>query len=253
MITYKSKREIDLMLHAGQVLVSIFERSQPLIEPGISTGRLDDIIHDWMVEAGCKPSFLNYRGFPAVSCISVNEEVVHGIPGDRILREGDIVTLDLGVIWKGFHADAARTFFVGEVAEEKRRLVEATRVALDLGIEAIELGGKLSQIGAAVQGHAENLGYSVVKDFVGHGIGRELHEDPQVPNYVDSGVRRRDIVLKKGLVIAVEPMLNVGTDRVAILDDGWTVVTKDKKLSAHFEDTIALTDDGPKVLTRHVA
>jgi methionyl aminopeptidase len=188
-----------------------------------------------------------------VICASVNEEVVHGIPGPRKLENGDLITLDIGVIWKGYHADAARTFAVGSVDEEKKRLIRATAESLDQAIEVIAVGARVWQIGAAVQKYAEERGFSVVKEFVGHGIGRELHEEPQVPNYVDDGMRRRLGSIKAGLVIAVEPMLNVGSDRVKTLDDGWTVVTRDGELSAHFEDTIAVTSDGPIVLTRHAS
>lgn len=251
MIIYKSQREIDLMIYAGQVLARIFDRIRPLVKPGVATSELDAFAHECMREEGCTPSFLGYRGFPAVSCASVNEEVVHGIPADRRLEEGDILSFDIGVIWQGYHADAARTWPIGEVDEDCRKLMDSTATALDLGIETIAVGSRLSAIGAAVQEFAEKSGYSVVRDFVGHGIGRELHEDPQVPNYVDPGVLRRDIVLKKGLVIAIEPMLNVGTERVETMGDGWTVVTKDRRLSSHFEDTIAVTEDGPVVLTRH--
>ncbi|MCA9322953.1 MAG: type I methionyl aminopeptidase [Planctomycetes bacterium] len=251
MIYYKSRREIDLMQYAGQVLASLFEKVGPLIKPGVTTEELDRSIHEWMLQEDCIPSFLGYRGFPAVSCISVNEEVVHGIPGPRRLAEGDLVTIDLGVIWKGYHADAARTFGVGAISEEATRLRDATERALDLGIEAIRVGGRVSEVGAAIQSYAEGLGFSVVKDYVGHGIGRDLHEEPQVPNFVDEGRRRRDHLLKRGLVIAVEPMLNVGGEGVETLEDDWTVVTRDRKLSAHFEDTIAITENGPLVLTRH--
>ncbi len=250
MIFYKSRREIDLMQHAGQVLARLFDRMEEKIVPGVTTGQLDESIHRWMLEEGCIPSFLGYRGFPAVSCISVNEEVVHGIPGPKKLVEGDLVTVDLGVIWQGYHADAARSYGVGALSREASDLMKATEEALDRGLEAVSLGGRVSDVGAAVQSHAESLGYSVVKDYVGHGIGRDLHEEPQVPNYVDRGRRRRDHLLKKGLVIAVEPMLNMGTDEVELLDDGWTVVTKDRKLSCHFEDTVAITDEGPVILTR---
>jgi methionyl aminopeptidase len=252
MICYKSQREIDLMLHAGQVLVRLFERAEPLLKPGVTTKKIDRTLHGWMLEAGCTPSFLGYRGFPAVSCISVNEEVVHGIPGPRALEEGDLVTLDLGVIWKGYHADAARTYAVGRVDELSARLMEVTRKALDLAIQQIGPGARLSAIGGAVQGYAESAGFSVVRDFVGHGIGREMHEDPQVQNYIDEKTLRRDVVMRPGLVIAVEPMVNAGSEAVEVLSDGWTVVTKDGARSAHFEDTVAVTAAGPVVLTRYV-
>lgn len=252
MISYKSRHEIELMRHAGQVLAELFEKIEPAVEAGVTTEQLDQRIHEWMLEAGTVPAFLGYRDFPAVACISVNEEVVHGIPSSaRILQEGDLVTFDIGVIWKGYYSDAARTYGVGQLDPEAAMLLSSTRESLERGIEAMQSGGRLSEIGGAVQEFAENKGFSVVKDFVGHGIGRELHEDPQVPNYVNAGVRRRDITLKKGLVLAIEPMLNAGSDRVETLDDGWTVVTSDRKLSAHFEDSIALTADGPVILTRH--
>lgn len=250
MINYKSQREIELMLHAGQVLVRLFERAEPHLKPGVSTKKLDRLIHEWIIESGCTPSFLGYRGFPAVACISVNEEVVHGIPGSRVLDEGDLVTLDLGVIWKGFHADAARTFGIGKVSDEAQRLIDTTRQSLDEAIAKTVAGGRLTTIGRTVQEYAEHRGFSVVRAFVGHGIGRELHEDPQVHNYVDKNTLRRDVVLKSGLVVAIEPMVNVGSEEVETLSDGWTVVTKDRSLSAHFEDTIAITAEGTKVLTR---
>lgn len=250
MISYKSQRELDLMLHAGQVLKRLFERVEALLVPGVTTKKVDKDIHSWMLAEGCTPSFLGYYGFPAVSCISVNEEVVHGIPGPRALREGDLVTVDLGVIWEGMHADAARTYAVGKVSDAARKLMDTAREALDLGIAQIVAGARLSAIGGAVQKHAEDRGYSVVRDYVGHGIGRELHEDPQVHNYVDEKTLRRDLLMKPGLVVAVEPMVNAGTHEVVKLADGWTVVTKDRKLSAHFEDTVALLATGPKILTR---
>ena len=252
MISYKSQREIELMRHAGQVLARLFDKIEPTVKAGVTTEQLDQSIHRWMLEEDTVPAFLGYRDFPAVACISINEEVVHGIPSPRrVLKEGDLVTFDIGVIWKGYYADAARTYGVGELAPAAEALLETTRESLERGIAELRAGSRLSNIGAAVQEYAEGAGFSVVRDFVGHGIGRELHEDPQVPNYVSAGVRRRDVTLKKGLVLAIEPMLNAGSERVRTMEDGWTVVTEDRKLSAHFEDSIALTADGPVILTRH--
>lgn len=252
MISYKSRREIELMWQAGQVLARLFDKIEPTVKAGVTTEKLDQNIHQWMLEEDTVPAFLGYREFPAVACISINEEVVHGIPSpSRVLKDGDLVTFDIGVIWKGYYSDAARTYGVGELDPAASKLLETTRESLERGIAALRTGGRLSEIGAAVQENAEGAGFSVVRDFVGHGIGRELHEDPQVPNYVSAGVRRRDMTLKKGLVLAIEPMLNAGSERVRTMEDGWTVVTQDQKLSAHFEDSIALTADGPVILTRH--
>ncbi len=252
MISYKSRREIELMWHAGQVLARLFDKIEPAVKAGVTTEQLDQNIHQWMLEEDTVPAFLGYREFPAVACISVNEEVVHGIPSpERVLKDGDLVTFDIGVIWKGYYSDAARTYGVGTLESAAARLLATTRESLERGIAALKVGSRLSDIGAAVQEYSEGAGFSVVRDFVGHGIGRELHEDPQVPNYVSAGVRRRDMTLKKGLVLAIEPMLNAGSERVRTMEDGWTVVTEDRKLSAHFEDSIALTEDGPLILTRH--
>jgi methionyl aminopeptidase len=249
-ITYKSRREIDKMRTAGQVIVEIFEVLEGLVRPGISTGEIDERVEDIIRRGGNRPSFKGYHGFPASICASINEEVVHGIPGDRILHEGDLLTVDVGVIHKGYHADAARSYAVGGVNADVDRLAAATADALDSGLAACRAGNLLSDIARAVESHGRRNNYGVVEEYVGHGIGTQLHEDPRVPNYVSPDLLRRDLVLKPGLVLAIEPMFNLGTARTRTLTDGWTVVTEDGRCSAHFEDTVAITDAGPEVLTR---
>lgn len=235
------------MQESGRCVAKVLKRMKEVVRPGITTM---DIAReaDMMGRAlGIVPAFKGYNGYPAVICVSVNEEVVHGIPSSkRILRDGDIVGLDFGALYNGFYADAAVTLPVGETSQDTLRLLEVTREALFMGIEAAQVGNRIGDISQAVQSHVENNGYSVVKVFVGHGIGRNLHEEPQVPNYGESewGVR-----LKTGMTLAIEPMVNAGTDGVHVLDDGWTAVTSDGSLSAHFEHTIAVTDNGPKILT----
>ncbi len=218
-----------------------------MVEPGITTGEMDQRLESMIRDAGCIPSFKGYHGFPASACISVNEEVVHGIPGDRVLEEGDIVGIDIGLIHDGWHADSAETLPVGEVNEEAERLLRVTDECLWRGIEAIAAGKRLSVVGTAVEALARDEGFAVVETLVGHGIGQQMHEDPQVPNYRCFSMP--DPVMDEGLVIAIEPMINVGTKRVVTLADGWTVVTADRKLSAHYEHTVAVTADGPRVLT----
>jgi len=214
--------------------------------PGVTTKDLDRIAHDRIVGAGARPAFLGYRNYPATLCISINEEVVHGIPGPRKLREGDIVGLDLGCIVQGFYGDAARTVGVGRVDPAPAQLMKVTQEALRAGIEQCRLRNRLGDIGWAVQSHAESHGYSVVREFVGHGIGTSLHEEPQVPNYGPPGRRER---LVAGMALAIEPMVNIGRPEVKVLDDGWTAVTRDGSLSAHFELTVAVTEHGPWVLS----
>jgi len=222
------------------------------IRPGVSTRELDRLAEDEVTRLGAKASFKGYTGgvgvtpFPGTICVSINEEIVHGIPNEKVLREGDIVSVDVGAIVGGFHGDSAFTVGVGEIAEEARKLIEATREALGRGIARAGAGNHVGDVSSAVQTYAESLGYSVVRQYVGHGIGRSLHEEPQVPNYGPAG---RGPLLRKGMTIAIEPMLNIGGWETARLDDGWTVVTADGSLSAHFEDTVAITEDGPEVLT----
>jgi methionyl aminopeptidase len=246
-VELKSAAEVATMREAGRVVATVLAALRQAVRPGTTTADLDALAAELTRKAGARPSFKGYRGYPATLCASINEEVVHGIPSrKRKLREGDIVGLDFGVIVEGYHGDAAITVPVGRVSPEADRLLEVTRRCLELAIEQARPGNRLHDIGAAVQGHAEGHGYSVVRDFVGHGIGRRLHEDPQVPNYGPAGEGMR---LRAGLVLAIEPMVNVGTWEVQVLDDDWTAVTADGKLSAHFEHTVAITEAGPQILT----
>lgn len=249
-IVYKSQDEIRQMRESGLVVAAILDEVCRAVEPGISTWELDRIARAAIKRDGVVSAFLGYAQppYPAVTCISINEEIVHGIPRkDKIIKSGDLVSVDFGSYKHGLCADSARTVIAGTPTPEGQRLVDATREALDLAIEACRVDNRLEDIGAAVQQHAESKGYSVVRVFVGHGIGRRMHEDPPVHNYGTPGKGKR---LKRGLVIAVEPMVNAGSPDVEVLDDGWTAVTKDRSLSAHFEHTIAILDEGPWVLTR---
>jgi len=236
------------MQASADILASVFLEVRKLVAPGVTTGELDAAIEAMIREAGCVPSFKGYHGFPASACISVNEEVVHGIPGERKLVEGDIVGVDIGLIRDGWHADSAETLPVGRIDDEAARLLRVTQECLELGIAAIAPGARLSAVGTAIEGHARAAGFAVVESLVGHGIGRDLHEDPQVPNF--RCFTMPDPVMEEGLVIAIEPMINAGTKRVVTARDEWTIVTADRSLSAHFEHTVAVTSDGPQVLTR---
>lgn len=247
MVTIKSHREIDLMRKAGKLLAQTHEEMARAIKPGISTWEIDKIGEDIIRSFGCIPSFLNYNGFPASICVSVNDEVVHGIPDKkRIIKDGDIVSLDAGLIYEGYHADAARTVMVGNVSEEARLLVERTKQSFFEGIKYARSGNHLHDISNAIGDYCESFGYGVVQDLVGHGIGSKLHEDPQIPNFRQ---RRRGIRLQAGMTLAIEPMVNAGTYDVYWLDDDWTVVTEDGSLSAHYENTILITDGEPEILT----
>jgi methionyl aminopeptidase len=247
MIIRKSPQELDKMRRAGRITAQARDRVAEAVRPGTTTRELDAIAEEAIRSAGAVPSFKGYRGFPASICTSVNEEIVHGIPGDRVLREGDLIALDVGAIWEGYHGDSAVSVFVGEPpSDQAEKLVRATEESLEAAISQICPGGRLSDIGHAVQQVAEGAGFSVVREYVGHGIGQALHEDPQIPNYGPPG---RGPELRPGLVIAVEPMVNVGGWETRVLEDQWTVVTADGSLSAHFEHTIAVTEDGPEVLT----
>jgi methionyl aminopeptidase len=248
MIILKSEKEIATMGRACRIVAQVLGALRDAVKPGVSTLELDRISEKWIVERGGRPAFKGYRGFPSTLCVSVNDEVVHGIPSSRVLKEGDLVGLDLGAIVDGYYGDAAITVPVGRVDEEARRLMRVTEEALRRGIEQCRPGRRLSDISNAVQVHAEEAGYSVVREFVGHGIGRSLHEEPQVPNFGPPGQGPR---LKSGMVLAIEPMVNQGGEEVRVLSDGWTVVTKDGLLSAHFEHTVAITENGPVVLTRN--
>lgn len=250
MITYKSRREIDRMRSAGQVIVKVFELVKESVRPGITTAEIDARVEDLIRSEGGIPSFKGYHGFPGSVCASVNEEIVHGIPGDRTLQDGDLFTIDVGVIIRGYHGDAARSFPVGSVSDEVARLAEVTAQALNDGIAQCVPGNRLSDIARAVEQRGRESGYGIVEQYVGHGIGTALHEEPQVPNHVNDSLLKSDLVLKAGLVIAIEPMFNLGTRETRVLDDDWTVVTKDGQCSAHFEDTVAITQNGPEIMTR---
>ncbi len=251
MIELKTAAEIEKMRRPAQIVGSILAELRTLVRPGITTAELDRVAEKRIGEAGARSAFKNYKVgpnvFPAVLCTSINEEIVHGIPSEREVVEGDILSLDFGVEIDGFYGDSAVTLAVGEIDEENQRLLEVTERSLYAGIEQMRPGNRLGDIGAAVQEVAEAEGFSVVRDFVGHGIGRALHEEPQVPNY---GSRGKGRGLRAGMVLAVEPMVNQGTAAVRVLDDGWTAVTADGRRAAHFEHTIAITDDGPEILTK---
>lgn len=246
MSVQKSWSELVTMARACRIVVETLDLLEAAAQPGVTTKELDRLAQEAIEKAGARPAFLGYRDFPATLCISVNEEIVHGIPGPRKLRDGDIVGLDLGCIVNGFYGDAARTVAVGKASAEAERLMQATREALFAGIEMCRPGKRVGDIGHAVQTHAESFGYSVVRDFVGHGIGTSLHEEPQVPNYGPAGRRER---LVPGMCLAIEPMVNVGRPEVEVLADGWTAVTRDGSLSAHFELSVAVTELGPWILS----
>lgn len=245
-IIIKTDREIAIMRQAGRIVAMVLEILVGQIRAGIKTKELDDIASREMARLGGKSSFKGYRGFPANICVSVNDEIVHGIPGERILKEGDIVSLDVGAIYDGFQGDAAVTVGVGKISSGAKQLIETTEGALKAGIVAAQRGKKLGDISAAIQHYAESRGYSVVREYGGHGIGREMHEDPLIHNFGQSGTGP---VLKRGMTLALEPMVNMGDWRTRLSSDQWTVLTADGSLSAHFEHTIAITDNGPEVLT----
>jgi len=247
LIILKSQDEIERMAVAGRIVAEVLEEIRNIVAPDVTTLELDKFVESYIKSKGASPAFKGYRGFPASICTSVNEQVVHGIPSSEMLREGDIVSLDTGVYYKGFYGDAALTLTVGEVSNIAKKLISVTEKSLYLGIEKAVAGNRLFDISSAIQNQAESEGFSVVRSFVGHGIGRELHEDPQLPNF---GRQGDGPVLKEGMTLAIEPMVNAGTWDVEILDDGWTAVTKDKNLSAHFEHTVAITSNGPVILTK---
>ncbi|MEG1662536.1 MAG: type I methionyl aminopeptidase [Clostridia bacterium] len=246
MINLKSPSEIELMRQAGKLLRDLLLYLEDKVKPGITTKKLDEFAYDFIKSHGASPSFLGYGGFPGSICASIDEVVVHGIPSSRRLQEGEIIGIDAGLILNGWQSDAARTILVGEVSEEKRKLVEVTKESFFEGVSQFKLGGRLGDISNAIQGYTESRGYSVVRAMVGHGIGREMHEDPSVPNYGRAG---HGIKLETGLVLAIEPMINIGTWEVETLKDNWTCVTLDRKPSAHYENTVALTENGIEILT----
>jgi methionyl aminopeptidase len=245
-IVLKTKEEVEIMRRAGQVVSKTLDMVGDKIEAGMTTGQLDQLVETFILDQDAIPGFKNYRGYPASACISIDDEVVHGIPGNRVIKEGDIVSVDVGSIVDGFYGDSARTFAIGEISTEKADLMANTLKCLQVAIDKARKGNKLGQISAAIQETAEAEGYGVVRALVGHGIGRNMHEDPQIPNFgsTDSGP-----VLESGMVIAIEPMINLGTHKVYTKPDGWTFVTADGAPSAHFEHTVAITDDGPDILS----
>ena len=247
MVILKTSREIAKMRHAGRISQRALQAAGKAVEPGVSTYEIDCIVREYIEKQGAAPSFLGYGGFPASACISVNNVVIHGIPSrNEILKQGDIVSIDVGAYFEGYHGDNAWTFPCGDISREAQRLIDTTRESLFEGIRQAVAGNRIGDIGHAVQEYAEARSYSVVRKFVGHGVGAKLHEDPSVPNYGMSG---KGIRLLPGMTIAIEPMINQGTFKVRILDDGWTTVTADGKLSAHFEHTVAITSDGTVILT----
>jgi methionyl aminopeptidase len=247
-IVLKSPREIASMREAGRIVALTLVKLRDAVRPGVSTLDLDRLAHETVTKAGAKPAFLGYRGYPASVCASINDEIVHGIPRrDRVLKEGDIVSLDFGAIYQGYYGDSAITVPVGKVSAEVARLLQVTEEALESGIAQALSGRHLGDVSAAIQAHAEKAGFSVVRKYVGHGIGRAMHEKPEVPNFGTPGLGP---TLRPGLVLAIEPMVNTGTYETIELDDGWTVMTADGGLSAHFEHTVAITDGEPEVLTR---
>ncbi len=247
MIILKTQREIELMKEAGRISATALKLAGEAVKPGISTGEIDRIAHDYILSQKAKPNFLHYNGFPAAACISVNEQVIHGIPSKRrILKEGDIISIDLGAVYEGYHGDNAATFAVGTITPEAQRLIDTTRQSLYEGMKMARVGGRVGDIGYAIQRYVEARGYSVVRQFVGHGVGASLHEAPEVPNF---GERGRGARLLKGMTLAIEPMVNAGVPHIDILSDGWTVVTADRKLSAHFEHSVAITEGEPIILT----
>ena len=244
MIYVKTDKEIDLMREPCKILRDALLLAEDKIRVGMTTGELDKIIHDYIISYGAKPSFLGLYGFPKSTCISIDEQVVHGIPGERIIKEGEIVSVDVGVFLNGFHGDAARSLYVGEISPQKKKLIEVTKESFFKGIEGICIGSPLGDIGYQIQTYAESNGFSVVREMVGHGIGRKVHEDPNVPNY---GRRGTGVRLKRNMALAIEPMINMGTYEVDI--NGWDCITRDKQPSAHYENTVVITDNGVEILT----
>ena len=247
MIVLKTGRELNIMKEACRISAGALQTAGKAVEPGVTTAELDRLAEEYIRSQGGEPNFKNYEGYPATACISINNEVIHGIPSaKRKLRAGDIVSIDLGAKFDGYHGDNAATFACGDISDEAKRLMDATRESLYEGIKAARAGGRIGDIGHAVQAYVEARGYTVVRQFVGHGVGTHLHEAPEVPNF---GTPGRGVRLIPGMTIAIEPMVNAGAAGVEVQPDGWTVLTKDGSLSAHFEHTIAITADGPKIMT----
>ncbi|HEV2495775.1 MAG TPA: type I methionyl aminopeptidase [Terriglobia bacterium] len=247
MIICKSLAEIERLRRSGRMVREILEEMRDRVRPGVTTLELEKHVEKRLAELGARPAFKGYRGYPCCLCTSVNDEIIHGIPSGRRLEEGDVLSLDMGVVLEGYYGDSALTVPVGKISERLEKLLRITEEALELGIEKVKLGNRVGDISAAVQQHAEGHGYNVVREFVGHGVGRELHEEPQVPNYGKAG---RGPVLKEGMVLAIEPMITEGSQKLRVLDDRWTAVTLDGGYSAHFEHMVAVTRNGPDVLTR---
>ena len=246
MIVLKSRRELEIMREAGRISAMALKLAGQAVEPGISTYEIDKVAADYIKSQGATAAFLNYNGFPATACISVNNEVIHGIPDKKhVLREGDIVSIDLGAVYDGYYGDNAYTFFCGKVSLEARRLCDTTKEALYVGLSKAVAGNRLGDVGAAIEQYCVSRGYGVVRDYTGHGVGTHLHEDPSIPNYGKPG---KGLRLLPGMTIAIEPMINQGTETVNVLKNGWTVVTADGKLSAHYEHTVAVTPDGECVI-----
>ena len=246
MITIKSPREIELMRVAGKLTAGARTVGRQMTRPGVTTGEINNAIHKFITKAGAKPSFLGYGGFPGSACISVNNEVIHGIPGGRVVNEGDIVSIDVGAVINGFHGDCCGTYGAGKISEEAERLIRVTRESFFKGIKYARPGNRVSDISHAIQEYVESQGYSLVREYVGHGIGRSLHEAPEVPNFGPAGHGPR---LVKGMTLAIEPMVIMGDREIIVLDDDWTVITADGSLSAHYENTVLITDGEPEILT----
>ena len=246
MISVKTERELEIMRRACKITAAARALAGEMVRPGVTTGEIDKAVHDFILSQGAKPSFLHYQGYPGSVCISVNEVVIHGIPGNRVLKEGDIVSVDVGACWQGFHGDCAATFACGTISQEARRLIDVTKQSFFEGIRFARQGYRVSDISHAVQTYVEANGFSVVRAFVGHGVGEHLHEEPSVPNYGAPGKGPR---LVKNMTIAVEPMVNMGSYEVRVLKDGWTTVTADGKLAAHYENSILITDGEAEILT----
>jgi len=246
MVILKAPEEIEKIRTSSRIVAEILSELESIVKPGVRTIELDHYAEELATRKKVRPAFKGYRGYPFGLCVSVNEEVVHGMPSKRILKEGDIVSLDYGVFHNDYYGDAAITVPVGKVSEETLRLLQVTKEGLYRGISELKEGNRLGDISAAIQSHVEKAGFSVVRDFVGHGIGKNLHEDPQVPNY---GVKGRGILLKKGMVLAIEPMVNAGKYQIKVLKDNWTVITEDGRYSAHFEHSVAITENGPEILS----